>query len=154
MLLDHAHASRETTREARLHEEQHLVAQQERQVEMMMKQADQIRAAGLTEGVSMMASGGFNMMAAGTGNKAFNAAAEVSQGYGKFSGSIEEAKGQEYAAAAQQAEHGSGAAERRLEDLRTEAQEARELVRSVIDFLRDVGRTEAATDQAAIYLRG
>jgi hypothetical protein len=176
MLLDHAHDSRETTREARLHEEQHLVAQQEREFEMMMEQADHIRSAGLAEGISMMVAGTLNIAAgvvtAGTADAtgtlqgragaevgkavstSLSGGAQVSQSFGKVGAGLEEAEAQESAAAAKQATHRSGAAERRLEELRTEAQEARELVRTVIDFLRDVGRTEAATDQAGIYLRG
>jgi hypothetical protein len=163
MLLDHAHDSRETNREARLHEEQHLVAQQEREFEMMMEQADHIRSAGFAEGISMMVAGTFNIAAgvvtAGTADAkaigtSLSGGAQASQGAGKFFAGIEEAEGQESAAAAKQASHRSGASERRLDDLRTEAQEARELVRTVIDFLRDMGRTEAATDQAGIYLRG
>jgi hypothetical protein len=154
MLLEHAHESRDGASEARLHEEQNLAAQQAREVEMMREQADHIRAAGLTEGVSMMVGGGLNMMAAGTDTKALSGAAEVYQGLGKAGAALEEARGQESAAAAKQAGHHASASERRLEDIRTEAQEARELVRTVMDFLRDVGRTETASDQASIYLRG
>ena len=154
MLLEHAHESREGAREARLHEEEHLAAQQAREVAMMREQADHIRNAGIREGFSMMVGGGFNILAAGTNTAALSGAGQLSQAFGKLSGSIEDAKAQESAAAAKQAGHSSAAAERRLEDIRTEAQEARELVRSVIDFLRDVGRTETATDQAGIYLRG
>jgi hypothetical protein len=154
MLLEHAHESREGASEARQREEQNLAAQQAREVEMMREQAAHIRAAGVAEGVSLMVGGGLNMMAAGTNTPVLSGAAEVSKGFGKLSASIEEARGQESAADAKQAGHHASAAERRLEDIGTEAQEARELVRTVIDFLRDVGRTETATDQAAIYLRG
>lgn len=153
MLLQHSHESREGAREARLREEEHLAAQQAREIEMMMEQADHIRNAGLSEGIGMMASGGLNMVAAGTNNAMYSGGAQVSQGIGKAGAALEESAGQRCATAARQAEHRSGAAERRLDDIRTQAQEARELVRTVIDFLRDASRTETATDQAAIYLR-
>jgi hypothetical protein len=154
MLLDHAHDSRAGAREARQHEEQNLAAQQAREVEMMREQADHIRNAGFAQGTAMMVGGSLNMVAAGTDTKALSGAAEVYQGVGKVGGALEDARAQESAAAAKQAGHHASASERRLEDIRTEAQEARELVRTVIDFLRDVGRTETASDQASIYLRG
>lgn len=153
-LMVSARESRDGAREARINEEQHLEAQQARQVEMMMKQAEHIRNAGLAEGVSMMVGGGLNMVGAGTGDKAFNAGAEIYQGYGKGVAGVEDAEAQRCAAAATQAGNQSSAAERRLDDIRTQTQEATELVRSVIDFLRDAGKTESATDQAGIYLRG
>lgn len=176
MLLTHARDSREGTREARLHEEQHLAAQEAREVEMMMEQADHIRTAGLYEGIGTMTAGVLNIASgvtsavtadatgtleggahAGLGKAiatSLSGGAQLSQGASKYLAETEKAEGQESAARAKQAAQRSGASERRLEDLRTEAQEARELVRTVIDFLRDMGRTEAATDQAGIYLRG
>jgi len=154
MLLEHAQESREGASEARLSEEEHLAEQQARQVAMMREQASHIRNAGISEGISLIVAGGLNIAAGSAGDQALSGGAQVSQGIGKGGAALEEAEGQECAAAAQQAEHSSSAAERRLDDIRTDAQEARELVRTVIDFLRDTSQTETASAQAGIYLRG
>jgi len=172
MMLIHAKQMRELVQTARSFEEENLRIHEERQVRAMHEQADRIRAAGITEGVGLMASGGFQIasgivglsgttLRSGELTPRAQGTQAVLQGAGAGANGVSQlvAAGDKHAAdvaniEATAAEHRAEAAKRRLDDLEDEAAEARDLTKKVIEFLRDQTRTKAGTDNAAASIRG
>jgi len=172
MMLLHAKQMRESVQTARSFEEENLRIHEECQVQAMHEQADRIRAAGIAEGVGLIASGGCQIasgivglsgsrLASGELTPSRQGTQAVLQGAGTGANGVSQlsAAGDKHAADradanATAAGHRAEATKRRLDDLQDEAAEARDLAKKVIEFLRDQTRTKASTDNAAASIRG
>jgi hypothetical protein len=165
MLIEHSHERREAVREMRRAEEEHLQAMEEQQVAQMREQAAHIREAaesraigGLVAGACRIA-GGVCMMTADS-EYAGRARSEMLGGGGS---ALESAMGLSAAAddhAAGQADADATAAgnraeasERRLEDLRDSAADARELGSKALDLIESAKTASAEANRAALFQR-
>jgi hypothetical protein len=171
MMLLHAKQLRESVQTACSIEEERLRIQEERQVHAMHEQADRIRSAGMNEGLGLIASGGFQIASGVVGiagarlqDGQLSPRAAGSQAILQGSGSASRGVGEMFAsednwaasianADATKAENSAEATKRRLDELKEEMAQARDLTKTAIDFLRDQTRTKASTDDAAASIR-
>jgi len=169
LLLTSAHDSREAARVERDQEEAQLGEAEQHQVELMLKQADSIRAAGRARGYGMIASGaltvegGLTALAVDLHQPGTKVGAEFESslaGGGKLVEGVFDlgATGFEAAEATQRAQAtamGNQAEEstRRLDELSAQIADARDLARTALEFLRNVKQAETQSDQASLYLR-
>lgn len=163
MVLLAAKDSRDGAREAKTHEERLLRATEDAQVEHMHAQADAVRSAAWYQGVGQIGAGFAQVGSALSLDKAGRPTEDseiVGAGGEIFSGLTSLASAESrFAAAKHEADATSASnlgaeSKRRIEDIRADLDDARDLKNAALDFLRNTTQAEAATDQAAIFLRG
>ena len=171
MLVVHSKERSQQLRQARGAEEEHLRESEDREVAEMRDEAREIREAararavgGIFEGIMTIGAGYFEVA---SGTQSDEASAKVLSGYGKgVEGAGKAGKGaydldaaeDDHAAAmarveAQKAKNRAGASERRLDDLKDDLAEARELRQKAIDFVKDATQGQADVHRAALFQR-
>jgi hypothetical protein len=172
MMLLHAKDMRDSVQATRSMQEEALRRHEADQISAMHEEAHRTRAAGRMEGIGLMASGGFQIASgvaairgstlqggeltpSARGNQAgLEGAGRLAQGTGNLLAADEKHEADNANTDAAAAGHRAEAVTRRLDDLRDEAADARELAKTAIEFLRDQTRTRASTDHAAASIRG
>lgn len=163
MLLKHSQDKQASLRVQRVAEEEQLTAMEEEQVDQMRESAEQIRIAAREKAIGQITNGicqiGGGIVAL-DGTDGGKAAGEIWQGAGDGADGVAnlEAAEHEYAqgiadADAKQAEHMANEAGRRLDDIKDEERNARELVRTALDFLREVRGAGDQANKAALFQR-
>ena len=163
MLLEHAQQKRETLGQARLAEEELVRKHEAEQVAQMRKEACEAAQAarwqalgsivqgalGITGGATMCTNGG----AASGESKILSESGTGMKGVFDFGATPHSLAAGNARADATAAEHRAGAAQRRLDEIHSEQNDARELTRTAIDFLKELTTSRAEIDQAALLHR-
>jgi hypothetical protein len=171
MMLVHAKESRDLNDTAREAEEKHLKEQQDAQVQAMHDQADAVRTAGFADCLGAVFQGGLTMMggaitmngatASGGGLAPcdqgtvtyLNGFGQLGGAAGKFVGDMERAHEKDLEADGVDDGNHADQAKRRLDDLKEQRQDARELTKTAVDFLRQAEQTKGEADRAAVSIR-
>ncbi|MCU0694438.1 MAG: hypothetical protein MUF54_23895 [Polyangiaceae bacterium] len=175
MMLVHARENQHAAREARDVQEKAIAAEEHAQIAAMRDQADRIReqadaqqTGAWMSGLAGMAAGavtfyGAQFAGSDATQAAFTRCEGVSTGVasaGKLAGGIYEAKATIARGGATDAEtdataagHRKQAAERQLDDIKDDARDARDMKRTVLDFLRDMNQSRADAERNAIFQR-
>ena len=160
MVLKHSQESREDLETVRDLEEANITKLEREQVESMMDQADAVRTAGLISGGTQMASAAFGALGSITAAKGQDEVAQVFNVIAQGAGGVGElaASGSHHDAAVAQANatqqgNAAEAAKRRFDEVNSELDEVRAFAREGMDFLKEIRRTEAATNSAALFLK-
>jgi hypothetical protein len=163
MMLEHAQQKRETLGQARLAEEEFLRKREAEQVAQIREEACEAAEAARWQALGSIAAGalgiagGASMCAAG-GKPSGESTILSSSGdsmkglFGCVAADHDMAAGNARADATA-AEHRGGAAQRRLEEIHSEQSDARELMRTAMDFLKEQSKSRAEIDQAALLHR-
>jgi hypothetical protein len=171
LLVDGANDARHENAAARACEERHLQRLEDEQVDSLLRSADATRTAGWEQGIGLMVSGAVTIAgsvelaaAIGDGEVAQQKASAWSAGLGASGKSFEGVTtilaanethaAKEADAAATKAGNEIKAGERRLGDLDGARREADDLARTALQSASDWLHTEAAANQATLYLRG
>ncbi len=161
MMLEHAKTSRELNHQQRSVEELRLRELQADQVDQLRLKATRTAIAGFTQGAAGIASGALKIGACGSKAEGdadvagyLKGTAEGVSGSGTAVSAYFKYEAGQADANGTECEHKSGEALRRLEDLRDESGQLRELNRSALDHLRAIQDAKAATDQAITSYRG
>lgn len=165
LLVLSARDSRNQAKAAEQAEEQHMTQLENEQVNSLYEQADATRAAGWARGMGQIISGGATMIGAGAGlnrddglgeteANGWAGAGNVAKGGLELIASEHDFDANVSSAQATDAGNKLQHAERRLQRLGEEQSDAAQLVRTALQAASDLSRTETATDQAAIFLRG
>ena len=161
MLIDYAKDSREQNRQLRRGEEAHLRLVQQEHITDLRTEANMIRRAGREQGYAMIVSGGLTIGASIAGAKgacdaagAMNASAKGMEGRGLLLSSNYERQAGMARADAAEHKNQSEEALRRLEDIASADESAKDLQRKAFDHLRAIQETRAATDRALTSWRG
>lgn len=160
MLLKNSQQDRECLREERHAEEAQLSRFEEAQVTSLREKAEAQRDAGTAEAWGEIIGGGFTAVSGVAGAFEAKNAATMLDGVGKaapgasklFAADANLRAGQAEADATQ-SEHMASEAKRRIDDIRDDDHDARDLLKSAIDFLRDVNRTKSEGETAAVSIR-
>lgn len=168
LLLTSARDSREAARAERSEEEANLREAEAHQVELMLEQAESVRAAGTARAYGMMVSGAVNVTGSAAamaidldqpgsplgqeiqgslagGGKLVEGTFDFDATCSDFAADIERAQATTMANLAAEST-------RRLDDAKAAEADARELARTALEFLRNVNQLEAGSDQASLYL--
>jgi hypothetical protein len=158
LLLLGARDSRNQAHAVARAEEQHLSELQAQQIDELHAQAEATRNAGFAKGMGLIASGTANVLssAAMTSDppSARAAPGQLAQGGGEFLASAYEFEASRHGARATEAANRGDHVERRLQELAQAKSEAAQLTRDALQAASELARTEAATEQATLYLRG
>jgi len=163
MMLEHAQQKRETLGQARLAEEELLRKREAEQVAKIREQAEVAAEAARLRALGSIASGAFGIaggatICAGSGepsgeSKILSASGDPVKGVFEFVAAERDIDAGNARADATAADHRAAAAKRRLEDIHSEQSDARELARTAIDFLKELTKSRAEIDQAALLHR-
>lgn len=171
LLVDSANDARHENAAARAGEERHLQRLEHEQVDSLLRSADATRTAGWEQGIGLMVSGAVTIAgsvelgaAIGHGevaqqkasawSAALSASGKSFEGVTTILAANETHEAKEADAAATKAGNEIKAGERRLGDLEHARREADDLARAALQSASDWVRTEAAANQATLYLRG
>ena len=136
------------------------VSEDNQQVAAMNQKADEIRAGGLTEGLGMIAEGGFDVAAAGAmgsnGKPTLESAALSFDGKVLKAGSVIDGAGAKAAeanadAAAAAAKSASDQAKGAADDLHDAKKAGADFVSTALDFYREYTSAQAAANTAALH---
>jgi hypothetical protein len=127
---------------------------EQRAVDLMHEKADEIRDAAVQVLACKLVGAGAKIAGTASGEGGYGEA--DSQIYGAVGGYLDElSKGRlaDLDGSIKSAENRASEAERRLDEIKSEREDARDLKNSALDFLRDANATQAETEQA-LYIRG
>lgn len=154
MVLKHSQSRQDDLESVRDLEEANILKAEKAQIGAMMDQADATRSAGRADALGQLTGAVLAGVSAG-GDKAAagKAAGELANAVGGLV-----AAGSKHEAAVAQVnatEHGNAveAAKRRLEEVSSGLSEAKVLAREGVDFLKEIRRQEAQTNNAALFLK-
>ncbi|HWA70916.1 MAG TPA: hypothetical protein VG937_01205 [Polyangiaceae bacterium] len=163
MLVLSARDSRNLSRAAEEAEEQRLTALEDQQVEELREQAADVRSAAQTRALGLLTSAATDIGCLAIGTSTPTAQLEssalkigdkvVQSGLG-FIASEQDFEASIHAADATQAANRAKHVERELQDLNEVQRDASQLARSAIESAAELVRTQNATNQATIFLRG
>ena len=161
LMLEHAQQKREMLGQARLAEEEFLQKREAEQVAHIREEAEEAAQAARMKAMGCIVSGGLGiaggvMMVDGgecAESKMFCASGDTVKGGLDFAASQHDKSAGTARADATAADHRVGAAKRQLEEIQGEQNEARELMRNALDFLKELGKSRAEIDQAALLHR-
>lgn len=159
LLLLGARDARDRASDLAQAEERHLRELEDRQVESLYAQAEATRSAGWARGIGLMASGAAGLLGSQATASGGNGAAEAPvgrlvQGGATFLASAYEFEASRHGARATEAANRQGHVERHLQELAQVRSEAAQLARDALQAASELARTEAASEQATLYLRG
>jgi hypothetical protein len=127
---------------------------EQRTVDLMHEKADEIRDAAVQVLACQLAGAGAKIAGTASGESGYGEA--DSEIYGAVGGYLDElSKGRlaDLEGFIKGAENRASEAERRLDEINSEGEDARDLKNSALDFLREANSTQAETEQA-MYIRG
>jgi hypothetical protein len=158
MVLLAARDNRNAAREAQRAEEANLFEQQRAEVEAMHAQADATRSAALDAARGKIFAGSADIGAALVIDPqraaALSALGDLGAGVQDLRASQHDFQAAEHSADATRAGNLAEASARRLDQLDSVIDDARDLKNDALSFLRGIRQTENQTDEAAIFLRG
>jgi hypothetical protein len=160
MLLKQSQEKRDCLREERDAQEEQLSHFEQAEVASLREKAEALRDAGMAEAFGDIAGGVFTAGSGLAGCADLKGSAALLEGCGKAApgaGMLVAVGPNERAGQAEadktQFENMAAEAKRRLDDIRDDDHDARDLLKSAIDFLREVNRTKSEGDQTAVSIR-
>jgi hypothetical protein len=156
-LLEHGHSTRASTRAARDAAEQQLQHHEHAQVSKMRSQAKAMLVGAIGGGALQVASGALTLAAASSHSRAteatYKGAAASADGAGKAFSGAASAEVTRLEAGATEAGHRAGACERKLDSINARMDEARDLIRTALDFMKSSQEKASDTNRAALFSR-
>lgn len=163
MLLKHSQERKSALREERQAQEQLVSTMEARQVAKMRESATEIRTAAQERAIGQIANGACQIAGGCVsmgGSEIDQAVGEAWKGTGASAEGVTsfDAAEHDYAkgmadADAKQAEHLAGEASRGLEDIKDDQKSAHELVRTALDFLKEIRGASDQSKSAALFQR-
>ncbi|MCA9600032.1 MAG: hypothetical protein KC776_42305 [Myxococcales bacterium] len=164
MMLKHGSDRRTATRHMRHQEEKHLEAMEAKEVSKLREQAREELVAARQKAVGKMVGGALGITSGVVGGCFEGKGAEYAASSLKASQSGVEGASEYVAAgsadrasqaqiASKEASNKAEEAKRRMEDLKDDEQSAREIVRSAVDFLKNITQGKADVERAALFNR-
>lgn len=150
MVLDNAKNQRHSADDARVAEEQHIAAYEDKEVQEMHEQADHIREGSLFKAAGDVADGTAKIIGTFDKNIDLDAPVKIVHAVGTIGAGQEEAAKTDSEARGKAAGDMAAASIRRLQDIKDLKSDAQDAVRSALEFLRNAQQTKATTDQAPI----